>query len=362
MKAKHRILLSGTPIVNQPSDLAVPLSILTGNEMSPAAFNQKFVGSKTVSPGWMGWFQGVKPVKTPTLQNEDDLERLLEGHVDYQASRAPEGVKTKDERVEVDLSPEQQNFYKLMWGKLPWMLRWKLSNDYPLDKNELAHLSAFMTGPRQAALSLYPYHSSKDPMHAFGTSSKLQAAMGSLKETLAKDPRAKAIVYSNFIDAGLTPYAAALEHEGIPYGQFHGQMNDEDRKRTLDEYNAGKRRVLLIGPAGAEGISAKGTQLIQLLDPHWNEARLGQARGRGLRFDSHEGLPEELRDVRIQRFVAKMPPPGWLGSMFGQKPRPSADEVLERQSQRKEELNEQFRDVLRRVGSPDYRRPWHLFG
>jgi 8-oxo-dGTP pyrophosphatase MutT (NUDIX family) len=362
MTAPHRVLLSGTPIVNQPSDLAVPLSILTGKEMTPAAFNQKFVGSTTVSPGWMGWLQGVKSVKVPSLQNEDDLERLLEGHVDYQASRSPEGVKTNDERVEVNLSPEQQDFYKLMWGKMPWLMRWKLSNDYPLTKQELGHLSAFMTGPRQAALSLYPYHSSKDPMRAFQTSAKLQSAMGNLKQTLASNPQAKALVYSNFIDAGLTPYAAALEHEGIPYGQFHGEMPDEQRKQMLDEYNAGKRRVLLIGPAGAEGISAKGTQLIQLLDPHWNEARLGQARGRGLRYDSHEGLPPELRNVRIQRYVAKMPPPGWLSSMFGAKPRPSADEVLERQSQRKEELNEQFREVLRRVGSPGYKRPWHLFG
>jgi hypothetical protein len=362
MRAPHKVLLSGTPIVNAPSDLAVPLSILSGKEMSPAAFNKQFVGSETVHPGLMGWLRGIKPAQRPALQNEDDLERLLEGHVDYQAARTPEGVKTNDERVEVDLSPQQQDFYKLMWGKLPWMTRWKLSNDYPLSSQELSHLSAFMTGPRQAALSLYPYHASKDPMQAFQTSAKLQAAMGSLKQTLGQSPQAKALVYSNFVDAGLTPYGAALEREGIPYGQFHGNMTDEERKRALDDYNAGRSRVLLLGPAAAEGISAKGTQLIQLLDPHWNEARMGQARGRGLRFDSHEGLPEELRNVRIQRFVARMPEPGFFGRLFGGERRPSADEILEQESRRKEHLNEQFRDILRRVGSPGYRHPWHLFG
>ena len=103
-----------------------------------------------------------------------------------------------------------------MWGKLPWTMRWKLSNDYPLSKHELSHLSSFMTGPRQAALSLYPFHSSQGPDAAFQTSSKLQSAMGSLKETLAKNPKAKALVYSNFIDAGLTPYAAALKPRGSP--------------------------------------------------------------------------------------------------------------------------------------------------
>jgi GNAT superfamily N-acetyltransferase len=362
MQAPHRVLLSGTPIVNAPSDLAVPLSILSGEKMSPDAFTKKFVGSETVDPGFWGWMQGVQPAQRPAIQNEADLERLLEGHVDYQPSRAPEGVKTHDERVEVDLGPEQQDFYKLMWGRLPWLTRWKLSNDYPMSSAEIAHLSSFMTGPRQAALSLYPFHSSHDPIRAFQTSSKLQAAMTSLKQTLGKDPRAKAIIYSNFIDAGLTPYSAALTAAKIPHGLFHGAMTAEDQKKALDDYNAGKSRVLLLGPAAAEGISAKGTQLIQLLDPHWNEARLGQARGRGLRFDSHEGLPEELRNVKIQRFIARMPEPGFFGRLLGDEPRPSADEVLERQTQHKEELNEQFREVLRRVGSPGYRRPWSFFG
>jgi hypothetical protein len=354
MRAPHRVLLSGTPIVNDPHDLAVPISILTGQEMTPREFDRRFVGEKTVHPGLGGWIRGVQPTTVPSIKNEEDLERLLEGHVDYQPSKSPQGVTTNDERVEVDLSPEQQKFYKLMWGKLPWLMRWKLSHDYPLSRDELTHLSSFMTGPRQAALSLYPFHSSRDPLFAYRTSAKLQAAMSSLKETLAKDPRAKAIVYSNFIDAGLTPYAAALAAAKIPYGQFHG---------TMDDYNAGRSRVLLLGPAAAEGISAKGTQLIQLLDPHWNEARLGQARGRGLRFDSHEGLPPELRNVRIQRFIARMPQPGLFGRLIGASHRPSADEVLEQQAHRKEELIEPFRDVLRRVGTEPERRPWFgLFG
>jgi GNAT superfamily N-acetyltransferase len=363
MRVPHRVLLSGTPIVNDPHDLAVPISILTGQEMTPREFDRRFVGEKTVHPGLGGWLRGVQPTTVPSIKNEEDLERLLEGHVDYQPSKSPQGVTTNDERVEVDLSPEQQKFYKLMWGKLPWLMRWKLSHDYPLSRDELTHLSSFMTGPRQAALSLYPFHSSRDPLFAYRTSAKLQAAMSSLKETLAKDPRAKAIVYSNFIDAGLTPYAAALAAAKIPYGQFHGTMDEAARKQALDDYNAGRSRVLLLGPAAAEGISAKGTQLIQLLDPHWNEARLGQARGRGLRFDSHEGLPPELRNVRIQRFIARMPQPGLFGRLIGASHRPSADEVLEQQAHRKEELIEPFRDVLRRVGTEPERRPWFgLFG
>ena len=103
----------------------------------------------------------------------------------------------------------------------------------------------------------------------------------------------------------------------------------------------------------AEGISTKGTSLIQLLDPHWNEARLQQAKGRGLRFDSHAGLPEELKNVAIQRYLSQSEEPGFVGKyLLGKKRERTADEVLERLTAEKEQFNEQFRHLLRDVGTP----------
>ena len=150
----------------------------------------------------------------------------------------------------------------------------------------------------------------------------------------------------------MNPYAAALERAKIPYGVFHGGIPTEARQRALRDYNEGKLRALLIGPAGAEGISTKGTNLIQLLDPHWNEARIQQARGRGLRFDSHAGLPEDLKNVQVQRYLSGSEEPGFLGRLLGQRRQRTGDEVLETLSQNKEQLNEAFRKILREVGTP----------
>jgi hypothetical protein len=360
-RAKRVVMLSGTPIVNQPSDLAVPLSILTQRAMTPKAFDEHFVGKKTLDPGFWGRLQGAQPAQVPTIQHEDELEDMLRGHVDYQAPKLPDGVHTNEERVLVDLSRPQKDFYRLMWHKLPILTRWKMENDYPMSGQELHNLQAFMTGPRQAALSLLPFRPDGDAHAAFRESSKLQAAFQNAHATLKSDPRAKVLAYSNFIDAGLTPYAAGLKAHGIPYSFLHGSLNDAQRKSELDNYNTGKTRVLLLGPSAAEGISAQGTQLIQLLDPHWNEARMGQAQGRGIRFDSHVGLPENLRNVKIQRYIAKMPDPGFFGRLFGGASPPSADQFLEAQSRRKEDLNNQFRDVLKRVGSEPPTHPWWSF-
>jgi hypothetical protein len=156
-RAKRVLMLSGTPIVNNPSDLAVPLSILTGTQVTPAEFNKRFVGEQKVSPGFLARLRGIKPTAVPTIAHEQELEDLLRGHVDYHPSRTPEGVRTNEERVVVDMSPAQKDFYRLMWNQLPWTTRWKMQHDYPMTKQELQNLQAFMTGPRQAALSLYPF-------------------------------------------------------------------------------------------------------------------------------------------------------------------------------------------------------------
>ena len=69
------------------------------------------------------------------------------------------------------------------------------------------------------------------------------------------------------LEAGLEPYAAALAAAKIPHPMFHGGLSDAQRKQTVDDYNTGKIRTLHLGPSGSEGLSLKGTRLIQLLDP-----------------------------------------------------------------------------------------------
>ncbi len=176
--------------------------------------------------------------------------------------------------------------------------------------------------------------------------------MADLKGEIEADPRKKAIIYSNYIDAGLKPYAAALKRDKIPYGMFHGSMPVAARRQALQDYNDGKLRALLLGPAAAEGISTKGTNLIQLLDPHWHESRSSQARGRGLRFDSHTGLPEDLKNVAVRRYISESQDPSLIMRLLGARRQRTGDEILENLAARKEKLNDQFRKILQEEGSP----------
>lgn len=350
-QAKRLLLLTGTPITNAPTDLASLLSMLNKQKISPEQFEEKYVGYKKVGPGWWGWFRGAKPGEKAYVKNEDQLRELLKGKVDFHPSKTPEGVNVNEEIVRVPLSPAQQKIQNAIRTRVPPGFLWKLDQEFPLSRDELAKMNSFLNGLRQVSLSTQAFRKDKNYIKAFEQSSKMQRAYQDLQDIIKSDPRKKAIIYSNFIDSGVNPYAAALERDKIPYGVFHGGIPVKDRQKALKDYNEGRSKALLLGPAAAEGISTKGTSLIQLLDPHWNEARSQQARGRGLRFDSHVGLPEDLRNVLVKRYLTESAAPGAIGKyLLGQKRERTGDEVLERLTAEKEEINEAFRRILREEG------------
>jgi hypothetical protein len=349
-QAKRLMLLTGSPITNSPTDLANLLSMLHNKQITPEEFEKRYIDYKTVRPGLLGWLRGVKPGVKPVVKNEKELRSLLQGKVDYQPSKTPEGVDVKEEVVRVPLSPAQDKIQKAIRTKIPPGFLWKLDQEFPLSKDELAKLNSFLTGLRQVSLSTQPFRADKDPAKAFQQSAKLQTAFQNLQKTLAEDKRKKAIIYSNFIDSGLAPYAAGLEKAKIPHAFFHGGVSPKARQAAVDAYNQGQLRALLIGPAGAEGLSTKGTSLIQLLDPHWHESRSQQAQGRGLRFDSHRDLPEELKNVQVQRYLSASQDPSFVGKLMGYKRERTGDEVLEHLTAEKEQLNEVFRKILKDEG------------
>jgi len=350
-KAKSLIMLSGTPVVNRPGDLAVPLQLLTGKKMTPDEFEARYVEHKPVYSSFLHRLLGTSSGTEPVIRRRKELEALLRGHVDYYMPEKPV-VPVDYEDHEIEMSVPQVQLYRAMLDKLPWHLRRQLNQSVDPAPEDMTRLMAFMTGPRQVGLSTLPFRRDKDPLKAFEQSPKLQTALAKLKEHLTDD-RKKALVFANFIDAGLTPYSAALTREGIPHGVFHGGLSDADRQRLVDDYNEGRIRAALIGPSGTEGLSFKGTQLVQLLDPHWQQTRPRQAVGRGLRFDSHEGLPDELKRVRVQRFISKLP--GGLARRLarltgGQDP--EIDRYLQATAERKDKENALMLGLLKDVGTP----------
>ncbi len=137
-------------------------------------------------------------------------------------------------------------------------------------------------------------------------------------------PGVKTIIYSNFVKAGIEPMASYLEHIGYKrytpngkledgihgyYGIYSGDVSTDDRTATLEEYNKmnSPLTVLLISSSGAEGLSTKHTRCVHIMEPYWNVERLLQVMARGIRYRSHEQLPEDERNVQVYVYLA-IPP------------------------------------------------------
>lgn len=356
-QAKNLILLSGTPTSNEPSEFAAPMSMLTGQPITPAEFRSRYTEKRQVYPGFFARLRGVMPREEEHIAHPEELKALLKGHIDYYQPDTP-SVPVKHEDIHVEMSPLQTRLYHGMWNQLPWMTRWKLKHDFPMSRDELNKTLSFLSGPRQVGLSTLPYLRDKDPLRAFENSTKLQEANKHLQERITKDPRQQALVFSNFITAGLVPYAAALEKQGIPHAIFHGGLSDEERRQLVTDFNSGKTRVALLGPSGAEGLSFKGVQLIQLLDPYWHGVRSRQQEARGIRYGSHAHLPPELQNVTVQRFVSRLPA-GFSDRLLSRlgvdrtSATHAADDYLEHLSTRKDRLNQEFTDILKQIGQPE---------
>lgn len=350
-KAKKRLLLTGTPLYNRPSDMSSLVNLAAGQDVLPINqkdFEDKYISHEKVNPGLIGRLKGVKP-GTRTMLNPKsakELGNILGKWVDYYEGSKENFPDVERQDIKVKMEKPQQEVYDTLMNKAPAWVRYKVMKGLPPTKQESQQLNAFLGAARQASNTTAPYVTKEKP-----TDPKIQRAFEELQKNLGANPRSKAVVYSNYLGAGLDPYKKRLDEAKIPYGEFSGQMPKDVRNELVKKYNEGKIRALLLSSAGGEGLDLKGTRLMQVLEPHWNREKLRQVEGRGIRYKSHDALPPEERKVLIQRFLATRRPSGIMQRLHLTKPGYGVDEYLVRMSKEKERLNSQFRELLQKSQS-----------
>lgn len=350
--AQKRLLLTATPFYNNPYDVVPLVNIAAGDSVLPRdkkEFESRYITEEEVDPGLAARVMGVEPGVKSTInrKNRESLKRILNKWVDYHPGSSEGFPSVTEETVRVPMTEEQLKYYDTVMNRAPSWLKWKIRSGMPPSKAEAKSLNKFLTGVRQVSNSTSPYITEGQAQEP-----KIDRAFQELQKALAQGDRAKAVVYSNFLGAGLKPYKERLEKAKIPYGEFTGELSKRDRDELIKKYNEDKIRALLLSSAGGEGLDLKGTRLIQMLEPHWNETKLDQAQGRGVRYMSHAHLPPEERNVRVQKFLSVRPEEsGILAKIFKKKPAMSVDEYLTQMSQEKARLGQEFIDLLNREGA-----------
>jgi hypothetical protein len=64
-------------------------------------------------------------------------------------------------------------------------------------------------------------------------------------------------------------------------------------------------KVFMITSSGAEGISLKNTRYVHIMEPYWHPVRMQQVIGRARRICSHEGLPQDERQVNVYLYLMR---------------------------------------------------------
>ena len=340
--ANKRLLLTASPVYNRPSDIAHLVNLAAGEQVLPQGsdFDKRYVDkpSKSLLKAW------ITGHKAPRLQRKGELQKVLNKWVDYQESVGEGYPDTQESVKHVAMNPEQSKLYAAARGELPWLLRRKIEMGLPPEKKELARINAFQSQTRQIGGSTRNYQTEgQAPL-----TPKVQQAMTDLQEKLDANPRAKAVIYSNYLNT-LQDYSNALNDAGVSNALFTGKITPKVRKQAINDYNAGKIRTLLLSSSGGEGLDLKGTRTVQVLEPHWNSEKIKQVIGRASRRGSHAHLPSDEQNVDVVHYLTH-PQPTAMQRLF--KKRPSGiDQYLKTMSEQKENLNQEVRGLLRKEGA-----------
>jgi hypothetical protein len=131
---------------------------------------------------------------------------------------------------------------------------------------------------------------------------------------------------------------------GFRYVEYHGGIDKEERFKNIDQFNVIENKdgsvikIIMISPAGAEGLSLRNTRQVHIIDPYWQEVRIKQVIGRAIRLCSHKDLPKEQRHVEVFRYKS-------VRSTMNKKI--TADQLLESIARSKEGLLQSFEDAVK---------------
>ena len=99
-----------------------------------------------------------------------------------------------------------------------------------------------------------------------------------------------------------------LSKDNLRWCEFHGNIDRETRRINKEIFNMTENKygkyckIIMISPAGAEGISLNNVRQVHIIDPSWTETKIEQIIGRALRYCHHKDLPLEERKVDIFRY------------------------------------------------------------
>lgn len=349
---KNQLDLTGSVISNAISDVH-PLVDVVANGHHNLGKTKKDFENKNFIRSNSKLYKGINPKRIPVVgfKNPQALGRELSKYIDYlDYDDIKEIADMPDKKVtvhKVPITKDQERLYKGILRNNPEvrkMIRTKRletikDEEAARNFNALAEARKLMNSVGSVKPGISLSESAK-------ISPKTKKLLDDLSTHIATTPDGQAILLSNLVKGGVDVLEAGLHDRNIPYGKFIGKGNDgvteASRQSDVDSYNQHKKRVMIVSPAGGEGLSLNDTTWEGVLDPHYNPERMNQMEARGIRSGGLKGRAD--RTVNVNRYLATMPKQ--LG--FMKSPYKTPDEWIYEVAQNKSKQNQLLYNLLKR--------------
>lgn len=287
LKSRFLLLLTATPIEKSLDEIYSLVTLLRPGQFKTAqAFRKAYVDPKN-----------------PTSPRNREQLRALLGEVMIRNTRAQSGLKLPPRYVStvaIDTSPSEQSLY----GAVVDLLR---AHHDDTSARLVTTTLLLEAGSSVAALRGTLDKMSLNPKHkaalrrdvgelarkalAVREASKLRA----MEAILAENP-GKVLIFTRFRET-LLEVTGRLRELGIPTVGFHGGLNAQQKKVSLDDFR-GTARILVASDVGGEGQNLQFCSTLINYDLPWNPMLLEQRIGRLHRMGQE-------REVRVYNLCAR---------------------------------------------------------
>ncbi len=297
----HRnfIGLTGSIVSNTPADL-VPLVDAMTNGQHQLGTKENFERRFMTEDG--------------KLQNQVVVRMLLNPYIHHVDASTGGGTMPRKivETVKVDMTPEQQELYQYVVGKMDPVTALKFRfGSSKLKTNDVNNIFNKMTQARQVSNAIHTVNKSVTLSESAQRSPKIKRVLDDVEQHLRETPDGQVIIYSNMIQGGVDVLSQGLKDRGLDHGLFLGKgqpgSTEQSRTQAVADYQAGKKKIIVLSSAGGEGLNLGNTTFVANVDGHFNPEKINQAEARGVRAGGQAHRPEAERQVVVRRYVTRVP-------------------------------------------------------
>ncbi len=338
------IFLTGTPIINNPFEIAICFNLLYGPifKKSMKTSKNKKKDYISIMPEYYTDFQKFfinESENGPiSIKNEDKFQNRIFGLVSYYGDLYFEKQSNISDELKKILKKE--NYPDRLPVKFKIIDMSQLQNiEYSKAREiEKRENSSFFTGgaifkeknavstsyrikSRQLSNIYIPDSIKLEKFNINKYSPKLEKMFDIINKNYSNSI---SLVYSTFLEYGIKAFSKILELnnyklydpneeyiKGVKYfALFSGDQTLEEKEDILKRLNLDENKygelisVLLISKSGTEGLDLKCIKSVHIMESGWNFSLIQQVIARAVRYKSHISLPEEERNVQTYIYLS----------------------------------------------------------